>query len=60
MCKHVLNAQVIIYIIISEAKTKYPAPTLEDLNSLQKDLKKIFRKHAVRTEANYRELIIPA
>ena len=25
--------------IISEAKTKYPAPTLEDLNSLQKDLK---------------------
>lgn len=25
--------------IISEAKTKYPAPTLEDLNNLQKDLK---------------------
>ena len=25
--------------IVSEAKTKYPAPTLEDLNSLQKDLK---------------------
>ena len=45
--------------LINEAKTKYPAPTLEDLNNLQKDLKNQYTEQQL-TNLYYEEQIADA
>lgn len=45
--------------LINEAKTKYPAPTLEDLNNLQKDLKNQYTEQQL-TNLYYEEQLSDA